>query len=105
MDKTTINNVTAYLKKSLITTGMDVEGIALFGSALTGRMHKESDIDLIIISKSFKNKDIFERAEMTLKQEIETQRKFNIPLDVLNMSPEEYENAQQAKMYKAKIVA
>jgi predicted nucleotidyltransferase len=101
MDKKTINDVTVYLKKSLIASGIPVAGIALFGSALTGSRHKESDIDMIIISSSFKDKDVFDRAGMTVKQEIETQRKFNIPLDVLNMSPEEYAQT----MYKSKIIA
>jgi predicted nucleotidyltransferase len=101
MDKTTINDVTTHLKKSLIASGIAVDGIALFGSALTGNRHKESDIDMIVISSSFQGKDIFDRAKMTVRQEIETQRKFNIPLDVLNMSPEEYAQT----LYQSKIIA
>lgn len=101
MDKKTINDVTVHLKKSLIASGIPVAGIALFGSSLTGNSHKESDIDIIIISSSFRGKDIFDRARMTVKQEIEIQRKFNIPLDVLNMSSEEYAQT----LYQFKIIA
>ena len=105
MDKTAINNIIQFLKTSLLANGVDVDGIALFGSALTGRMHNESDIDVIIISKSFEGKDIFERAKMTAKSELATQRKFAIPMDVLAKTPEEYQNSQQARFYKAEIVA
>jgi predicted nucleotidyltransferase len=105
MDKTTINNVTTYLKNSLDLHGIVDSRIALFGSALTGNMHKDSDIDIIIVSKSFEDKDMFERINMTVKPEIEVRRRYNVPMDILTMSPEEYENAQQAKMYNAKIVA
>jgi predicted nucleotidyltransferase len=104
MDKATINNIVIFLKNSLINSGIDVDAIALFGSARTGRMHEDSDIDMIVISKSFEGKDIFERAAMTVKPELATQRKFTVPLDILKMSPQEYENSQQARFYKAEIV-
>jgi predicted nucleotidyltransferase len=55
-------------------------------------MDKDSDIDLIIISSDFRNLDLFERAKMTMKPEIETLRKYKIPMDIINLSPEEYNN-------------
>ena len=79
MDKTTIKGVITQLKNSLITNGIDVDGIALFGSALNGNMRKDSDIDMIIISKAFEGKDVFERVNMTVKPEIEVRRKYNVP--------------------------
>jgi len=91
MDKTTINNVVSYLHKSLVANGLKDNRIALFGSALNGNMHSDSDIDMIVVSKSFENKDIFERIDMTSKAQIDVQRKFIIPMDILLKTPEEYE--------------
>jgi uncharacterized protein len=105
MDKATINEVIAFLKQSLIQSGIHVDSIALFGSALTGNMDKDSDIDLIIISPDFINLDLFERAQMTMKPETETLRKFKIPMDIINLSPDEYNDSNLKIFYQTKIVA
>ena len=55
-------------------------------------MHEDSDIDLIVISADFRDKDIFERSKLTMAPEIRTFKKFKVPMDILNMSPEEYCN-------------
>jgi len=91
MDKTTINNVVSYLHESLAANGLKDNRIALFGSALNGNMHADSDIDMIVVSKSFENKNIFERISMTSKASLDVQRKFVIPIDILLKTPEEYE--------------
>jgi predicted nucleotidyltransferase len=103
MDKATVTNVIYSLKKSLTSHGIADSNIALFGSALTGNMHEDSDIDLIIISKDFEGKDIFERAKMTVQPEEEVIRKYRVPMDILTMSPEEYEEARTT-FYNAEII-
>jgi uncharacterized protein len=105
MDKATIDEVIDFLKQSLIQYGINVDSIALFGSALTGNMDKDSDIDLIIISSDFINLDLFERAKMTMKPETETLRKFKIPMDIINLSPDEYNDSNLRIFYQTKIVA
>jgi uncharacterized protein len=105
MDQETIKEVIVFLKQCLLKNGIQVDAIALFGSALHGDMNKESDIDLIIISSGFSNLDIFERALLTMKSETETLRKFKIPMDILNLSPEEYEHSNARLFYQSKIVA
>jgi uncharacterized protein len=105
MDKATIDEVIIFLKQALIKYGIHVDSIALFGSALTGNMDKDSDIDLIIISSDFRNLDLFERAKMTMKPEIETLRKYKIPMDIINLSPEEYDESNLRIFYHSKIVA
>ncbi len=105
MDKATINELIDFLKQSLIKSGIHVDSIALFGSALTGNMDKDSDIDLIIISSDFINIDLFERAKMTMKPETETIRKFKIPMDILNLSPDEYNDSNLKMFYQTQIVA
>lgn len=105
MDKATVNEIILYLKELLVKTGLNVDSIALFGSALIGEMHEDSDIDLIIISADFRNKDIFERSQMTMKPEIDTLKKFKVSMDILNLSPEEYDDSKVKMYYNSKIVA
>lgn len=104
MDKTTIDEVIYFLKKSLIDNGIHVDSIALFGSALNGGMDKDSDIDLIIISSDFENLDAFDRAKLTMKSEVDTLKKFQISMDILNLTTEEYKESN-LKFYNSKIVA
>jgi uncharacterized protein len=105
MDKATINEVIQFLKDLLIKDGLNVDSIALFGSALTDEMHEGSDIDLIIISADFRNKDIFERSHMTMNPEVATLKRFKISMDVINLSPEEYDDSKIKMYYHSKIVA
>ncbi|MDR2814402.1 MAG: nucleotidyltransferase domain-containing protein [Prevotellaceae bacterium] len=93
LDRATVDKVIACMHQTLVKHGLGDSHIALFGSFLNGNTHEDSDIDLIIISKSFEGKDIFERAWMTSKAEIEIIRKYRVPMDILTMSPEEYEEA------------
>lgn len=105
MDKATINEIIQYLKELLVKSGLNVNSIALFGSALSGEMHVDSDIDLIIISSDFRDKDIFERSQMTMKPEIATLKKYKVSMDILNLSPEEYADSKLKMYFDSKIVA
>ena len=66
---------------------------------------QHSDIDLIIISADFRNKDIFERSKMTMKPEIATLKKYKVSMDILNLSPEEYADSKLKMYFESKIVA
>lgn len=105
MDKEAINEIITFLKSALESSGVKVDSIALFGSASSGKMDKDSDMDLIIISSDFMNLDIFERAKITMEAEMKTLRKYKIPMDVINLSPEEFEDSNLRKYSNAKIVA
>ena len=105
MDKATINSAIDFLKSSLIESGINVDSIALFGSAKNGTFTNESDIDLMIISSDFNNLDIFERAKLTMKPETETLRKFKIPMDIINLSPDEFARPEIKFYYNPQIVA
>ena len=105
MDKTTIDEVIAFLKQSFENYGIQVDSIVLFGSALTGKMDKDSDLDLILISSDFINLDVFERAKLTMKPETDTLRKFKIPMDIINLSPEEFSQSNLKIFYQTKVVA
>jgi uncharacterized protein len=86
--KSTLKAV-VFMKERLQQTGLNVQKIIVFGSQANGKYNDGSDIDIIVISNDFKNKDIFKRARLTKDAEIMTIKKFMIPLDIVTMTPEE----------------
>jgi predicted nucleotidyltransferase len=93
-----------YLNDSLKQNGLTGYRLALFGSHLSGKNTAESDLDLIIISDNFEGKDIFERGKITMTAELKTLKKFMIPLDILKLTRDEFENAIASKRYSAEIL-
>ena len=71
---------------------VNVSKIILFGSHAAGTAGEDSDIDVVIVSDDFRRKNIFKRIELIKNAEIQTIKKFLVPLDVVVMTPEEYEN-------------
>lgn len=104
MAKTDVDKVKKYLAKCLLENGIKVNDIALFGSHLDGIPNADSDIDLIVISESFINKDLFERAKMMRGVELKVIQKFDVPLDILLKTPQEFENMRSAKMIHAEVI-
>jgi len=105
MDQAAVNTIIGFLVSCLKEEGLNNASIALFGSALTNSMGQESDIDLIIISSDFAGKNIQARGKMTMVSEMKTLRKFMIPMDVLNLTPEEYQAMVRRNMFPSKVVA
>ena len=99
MDQATVNKIIASLKAKLDSTGLVVDSIAVFGSALHGEMTAGSDLDLIIISRDFEGKDIFERALMTMQAESALMKEFVIPMDILNLTPQEYKERKSMGLF------
>ncbi len=81
-----------HLEKCLEQQGVTVSKIVLFGSHATGSADEESDLDIAVISNDFSGKGIFQRAQMTKQPEVKAIKKFMIPLDIVTLTPEEYEN-------------
>lgn len=67
----------------------------MFGSFLNGSAHKDSDIDMIIISDSFEGKNLFERINMTLQAESDVRSRYIVPLDIILKTPKEYEYSKE----------
>jgi predicted nucleotidyltransferase len=93
MAKRKVKVAVEFLERCLREGGVTPSKIILFGSQAKGKATKESDIDVVIISEDFRNKDILERAAMTKNAEIRTLKKFMIPLDILTLTPEENETS------------
>ena len=91
MYKNNIEKAIKFLEQCLKENGLNISKIILFGSQAT-ETTDNSDVDILIISDDFKNKDIFERARLTKDAEVKTIRKFMVLLDILTLTSEEFEN-------------
>ncbi len=92
MDRNDVREVIKFLAKCLRENGVEPLRVILFGSQSRGEATEESDIDIVVLSESFSNKGIFERADMIKGAERETIRHFLVPLDVIPMTPEEFDS-------------
>lgn len=92
MAEGTVIEAVKYFEACLRKGGVNISKIVLFGSRVKGYATKESDIDMAVVSKDFEGKDIFVRARLTKEAEILTVKKFMIPLDIITMTPEEFES-------------
>jgi len=110
MDKGAINLNTAKvdsvildMHQTLKKYGLSDNHIALFGSFYDGKPHEDSDIDIVIISKTFEGKNILDRIKLTSKAENEVMKKHVVPIDILLKTPEEYDYSQQ-NFFNSKIM-
>lgn len=71
--------------REAVSRKFQVEKMILFGSAATGRMHKDSDIDLIIVSPRFNGLNFFERGAKMYDY-----WKLRKPVDFLCYTPQEF---------------
>jgi len=81
---------------------ISVYKIVFFGSFARGDLKDDSDIDVMIISKNFRDKTIFERVEMTLGIGREIVRRFKKPFDIMYYSDEEWNEGNSLIINSAK---
>jgi predicted nucleotidyltransferase len=79
-----------FFKTTLESKGIRINDLILFGSSSTGVLHPGSDIDIAVTSDDFSGMDIFARAVSTKDAELSTLRKFHIALDIITLTPDEY---------------
>lgn len=67
-----------------------MRGVFLFGSYATGKIHPDSDIDIIVISPDFKKISFIKRLELLscLRRSKVTR---SVPMDIFGYTPEEFE--------------
>ncbi len=90
MAKRRIKKAIKYLRDLLYESGLEINKIILFGSYAKGNYREDSDIDIVVVSKDFSGKDIFERAKMLGDIEWRLIKKYLFPFDIITMSPEEF---------------
>jgi predicted nucleotidyltransferase len=87
MDKNAVLEIIAKFKQILQKNGTRVDNLVLFGSYANGNPHEGSDIDLVVISRDFENKDFWERIEILTEAICEIFE----PIEAIPMTPEEWE--------------
>jgi len=102
MVKREIIKVKKILIELLEERGIDTEKIVVFGSYAKGEEKKDSDIDIIIVSKDFRNKNIFERVEITRGIHRKLVEEVMKPFDVIYYSDEEWERGHSLIINAAK---
>lgn len=99
MDKKDIKRVVDRLRASLEKVGIRVNEVVLFGSFAKGTPHKDSDIDLVIISADFRKLDFFERARVLGRAHWEVPE---YPMDLIGVTPEEWNESASLLLQFAK---
>lgn len=82
--------------------GISVERIVIFGSYATGKARDDSDIDIIVVSKDFRNKDIFEIVDQTKDIHSELVERFMKPFDIIYYSDVDWEQGHSLVINSAK---
>lgn len=84
----TIKEVATEFAKEL-QKKIKVERIILFGSFAKGKAKKDSDLDLLIISRSFEKMNPWQRIDVLAK----ARKNYEFPMDYFGITPKEYEKA------------
>lgn len=90
MAKKKYSEIVKILKKLLAERKVHFSKIILFGSQVKDKPKKESDIDIIILSKDFENKDIFERVRLMSGVHREFVKTLMLPADIMYYSLSEW---------------
>ena len=85
-----VKKVVDYFTERLKENGVDVSYVVVFGSHFRGNATADSDIDLILVSKDFRKKDILKRARIVRQAYSDTIEKFMIPIDLVMETTEEF---------------
>jgi predicted nucleotidyltransferase len=81
---------------------LQIKKIILFGSYNKGVTTEDSDIDLLVLSDEFENKNIFQKAKATDGLEWILVKKFKKPFDILYYSNSDWENLNSLIITEAK---
>ncbi len=90
MDKRTVLKIISDYGKALEAEGVKPQKMILFGSYSTGTQHEGSDIDLVVISEDFSEKDYWERIDVLAAALV----KVFEPIEAIAMTPQEWESGE-----------
>ncbi len=90
------------LTRMLIERNVTPAKMILFGSQVKGNASKDSDVDIIVLSKSFEGKDVFERVKMAGGLHRELVRELMVPIDIMYYSFSEWSKSASLILRLAK---
>jgi len=80
-----IKKIIAQYINRLGSLGIEVSQIILYGSHAKGKPKEYSDIDIAVVSPTFKKLDIFERQEILSK----AHHRFGVPIEPIGLTPDQ----------------
>jgi len=98
MDKNAVLEIVGRFVRTLEQRGVRVNKAILYGSYASGAQHSGSDIDLVIVSDCFVNKDYWERIRILSDAIYEIWE----PVEAVAMTPEEWERGDSTIVEYAK---
>lgn len=93
--------IKTYLKN--IPKNIRVKGIFLFGSYATGKIHKDSDIDFIVLSPDFKKIAFIKRLELLSHVQGKSKINRSVPMDIFGYTPEEFKEIDKESIIMRRV--
>ncbi len=90
------------LAELLKQRGISIYKIVIFGSYAKGTQRENSDIDIIVVSRDFRDKSIFERVELTKGIGRELVKRTKKPFDIMYYSDKEWKKGHSLIINAAK---
>jgi uncharacterized protein len=97
MDKANAISIIKNFKNMLEEDGLFIDKIVLYGSHARGNPRDDSDLDVVVVSKSFEDKIYWERLELLSS----TILKLLEPLEVVALTPKEWDDKKYMAVYYA----
>lgn len=102
MAESAIVKADGLLRQLLADRGISVDRIVFFGSHAEGTVREGSDLDIIVISRAFEGKDIFERIDIAAGIHRRLVEQLAMPVDLLYYAPSEWETETSLIIHAAK---
>ena len=90
MGQNAVLKIIRQFKKILESFNIQVEQLILFGSYAIGTAHEDSDIDLIVVSSSFSDKNYWERIDILT----DATYKVFAPIEASAFTPDEWKSGK-----------
>jgi len=81
-----------FFKVNILEKGIHIHDLVLFGSSSIDATSAGSDIDIAVISDDFSGMDMIARTLLTKDAELNTIRKYRLPLDIFTLTIDEYQD-------------
>jgi predicted nucleotidyltransferase len=99
MDSQLVDALNKY-KQNLEVMGIKVQRMIIYGSHATDTTHKESDIDLIIVSDDLKDLDLWERLTLLGRARIG----IHYSMDIRGITEREYQNSSPGTFLHDEVI-
>lgn len=95
-----VEEIIMQFNKALVRQGIRTEKIFLFGSQANDTAGEHSDIDMVVISSSFKGLDFMQRCELLGRAIAEIME----PIEPLAYTPEEFSSQRQKTSFLYEVL-